>query len=188
MGELVLSNLDFQIRPMNEPMVHTVIMLITVAFILTSALPFVPGAEIGFGLLVMLGGRIAILVYISMVCALFLAFMVGKLVPVNTIASFFNFLGFERGRRLILDLGSRNTQECYELMVGAANSSFIKRLIKHRYLMLIALLNLPGNSIIGGGGGIALCAGMSGIYNTGRYLVSIMIAVAPIPIFFFFFR
>jgi hypothetical protein len=43
-------------------------------------------------------------------------------------------------------------------------------------------LNIPGNIVIGGGGGIAMIAGLTGLYSFPRYLLTIAIAVAPIPL------
>jgi hypothetical protein len=54
-------------------------------------------------------------------------------------------------------------------------------LVRHRFIALAIVLNIPGNIIIGGGGGIAMIAGMSGLYSLPRYLLTVAIAVAPIP-------
>jgi hypothetical protein len=43
-------------------------------------------------------------------------------------------------------------------------------------------LNLPGNTLLGGGGGIALMAGLSGLYPMPAYLTTVAIAVAPVPL------
>lgn len=56
-------------------------------------------------------------------------------------------------------------------------------LVDHRDLALIAVLNMPGNALIGGGGGIALVAGMSGMFRPDRYLLAVAIAALPIPLF-----
>jgi hypothetical protein len=58
----------------------------------------------------------------------------------------------------------------------------VSKLVRHRYLALAFALNLPGNSLIGGGGGIALSAGMSGLYPMPAYLASVAVAVAPVPL------
>jgi len=82
------------ISPRNELFVHRAIMTAAVVYILTSALPFVPGAEIGFGLIMLFGGKIALLVYIGMVAALILAFLVGRPLPLPVLASAFEKIGF----------------------------------------------------------------------------------------------
>jgi len=48
------------------------------------------------------------------------------------------------------------------------------------------VLNLPGNSLVGGGGGIAFIAGLSGMFSYIGFILAIAIAVAPVPVFFYF--
>ena len=55
-------------------------------------------------------------------------------------------------------------------------------LLKHRLITLIVLLNLPGNSLLGGGGGIALITGMSRVMTFPKFLLAAAVAVAPIPL------
>jgi hypothetical protein len=43
-------------------------------------------------------------------------------------------------------------------------------------------VNTPGNAVIGGGGGIMLLAGLSGIFAPLPTALSIMIAVSPVPL------
>jgi len=50
-----------------------------------------------------------------------------------------------------------------------------------RYLALMVLFNLPCNSMLGGGG-IALAAGMSGLFSFPRSVGTVLIAIAPVPL------
>ncbi|MGB3315212.1 MAG: hypothetical protein WBB85_12430, partial [Albidovulum sp.] len=50
------------------------------------------------------------------------------------------------------------------------------------YVLLALLINLPGNSLLGGGGGILLLAGMSRLFSPLATLATVAIAVAPVPI------
>jgi len=43
-------------------------------------------------------------------------------------------------------------------------------------------VNMPGNSIIGGGGGIMIVAGLSGIFTPLATFVTVVIAVSPVPL------
>jgi hypothetical protein len=43
-------------------------------------------------------------------------------------------------------------------------------------------VTLPGNTLLGGGGGIALAAGMSGVYRLPTYVATVAVAVAPVPL------
>jgi len=55
-------------------------------------------------------------------------------------------------------------------------------LLKHLYLTIAVVLNLPGNALIGGGGGIGLMVGMSGVVPFYKYLAIVAIAVLPVPL------
>jgi hypothetical protein len=50
--------------------------------------------------------------------------------------------------------------------------------------MIAAALNLPGNALIGGGGGIGLIAGMSRLYPYPKYILFVALAITPLPILF----
>jgi uncharacterized integral membrane protein len=43
-------------------------------------------------------------------------------------------------------------------------------------------LNLPGNSVLGGGGGIAALCGLSRQFYWWRYVLTLIVATAPIPL------
>jgi len=57
-------------------------------------------------------------------------------------------------------------------------------LLRHRYLVLAVLFNLPGNAIIGDGGGIALIAGMSRLFPFPKYVLLVCVAITPVPLLF----
>jgi hypothetical protein len=60
-------------------------------------------------------------------------------------------------------------------------------LLRHRYLLLALLFNLPGNAVLGGGGGIAALAGLSGVFATAPTALTIALAVAPVPLMVYVF-
>lgn len=162
------------------------IMLALVAFVLLSALPFVPGAEIGFGLLVLFGGKVALAVYGAMVLALTVSFLVGTLVPARWIGRFLGFLGLRRARELVNRLQALPRTQRIDFLIARAPARFVPTLLRHRYLALIIVLNLPGNSLLGGGGGLALAAGMSGVFSLPGFVATVALAVAPVPLVFYF--
>ena len=55
-------------------------------------------------------------------------------------------------------------------------------LFDHRYLTLAVCLNVPGNSVLGGGGGIALLCGLSRQFSWRSFLLILAIATSPVPI------
>jgi len=173
-----------EMRPMNEPMIHRIVMGALLIFVLAAAIPFVPGAEIGFALLLLFGGKAAPIVYSGMVGALVLSFCIGRFVPLRYISQIASWLRLKSVTDWVAGIASTPAQDRPELMATRLKSRFAQRLLRSRYALLAVLLNMPGNSILGGGGGLAFLAGVSGLYRFWPYLVSVLIAVAPFPLIF----
>ena len=98
---MIRDALNLTIMPVNEQQVHRAIMLGTVAYIGLLALPFVPGAEIGIAMLTAFGAAIAPLVYAATVCAMMLAYLVGRLLPIGALARLLTFLRMRRAAELV---------------------------------------------------------------------------------------
>ena len=54
--------------------------------------------------------------------------------------------------------------------------------MRHFHVALALAVNAPSNSIIGGGGGIVMMAGPSGIFLPLATFLTVMIAVSPVPL------
>jgi len=65
------------------------------------------------------------------------------------------------------------------------SSEKMKRLLEalktRPYLLIALMLNLPGNWVLGEGGGVSLMAGMSRSVSFQRFVLTVALAVAPIP-------
>lgn len=146
------------------------------------AIPFVPGMEISLGLLAALGGSIAPLIYAASVVSLTASFLVGRLVPLAAIASVFRFIGLDRAEVLVKRLAPLNSNQRLALLMSTAPERFVSKLIGYRYVAIVVLLNIPGNAIIGGGGGIAFLAGTSGLFSITPFVIAVAIAVLPLPL------
>lgn len=153
-------------------------------FILFSALPFVPGAEIELGLLMVMGAEGAMAVYAGMIVALSLAFAAGRFVPTRWLAAAFSALGMHRARDLVASSMEMSMGERARFLEENAPARWLPFLLRHRYLALALLLNMPGNVVLGGGGGIAFAAGACRLFSTAGFLATILIAVAPVPLAF----
>jgi hypothetical protein len=183
----VLKNLTVpEMRPMNEPMIHRIVMTAFVAFIVLAAIPFVPGAEIGLALLLLFGGQIAPLVYLGMVGALLLSFVIARLIPAAVLARLLEWLGLTRAAGFVAKLDATAPVDRMQIFSTIVPSNLGRRLIDYRYLLLAVALNTPGNSLLGGGGGLAFIAGASRLYSFWLYLAVVICAVAPVPLFFYF--
>lgn len=186
-GELLLGMTVPELRPMNEPMIHRMVMGALVLFVVMAAIPFVPGAEIGFALLLMFGGQASGIVYAGMVGALLLSFTVARFVPLSLLSQLTASLRLAGAARFFDLLASMPAEERSRFISDRLDGQFSSTLLKNRYLALAILLNVPGNSLLGGAGGLAFMAGISGLYRFWPYLLSVLIAVAPIPLIFYFF-
>jgi hypothetical protein len=171
--------------PISQSVIWAAIGLVLFVFVILSAIPFVPGVEIGFGLLLVFGAKAALMVYLCMVLALFLSFSVGRFFSAKRLAGIFAFFHFHRSRELVEQLAPLNGQERLEYLCSHAPARFVPFLLSHRYIVLGMVLNLPGNSLLGGGGGIAFMVGMSGLFSLWGYIVTLLLAVAPVPLLFF---
>ena len=174
--------LSFPIRPGNEDAVHRTIMISATLYAILLAVPFVPGAEIGVALMAMLGPRIALLVYLCTLAGLSLSFILGHLIPIKVLIHLARDLNLERTRRLLEDIEPLDKRARLDLMISRAPKRFLPLLLRYRYLALAAALNIPGNYVIGGGGGIALFAGVSRLFSVTGFFVTIILAVSPVPL------
>jgi len=104
------------------------------------------------------------------------------MLPLSLIAGFFESLGLHRAKTLVQSLRHLNTEQRFDVLIKHAPKRIIPALLKHRYLAIIVVLNVPGNAVIGGGGGIALFAGMSGLFTFPRFLASVALAALPVPL------
>lgn len=158
------------------------IVLGAVAYVGLTAIPFVPGAEIGVALLMVMGPSGAALVYFGMIAALGIAFAAGRFVPLRWVAGLLGSLGFERARDLVLTSGEMSYADRTRFIETHAPRRWVPFLLRNRYIALALLLNLPGNVVLGGGGGIAFAAGACRLFGGWAFLLTILIAVAPIPL------
>jgi len=153
-----------------------------VFFAVLMALPFVPGIEISLALLAFFGSKVAVAIYAATLVALAISYLIGAKIPLRLIATLFGSLGLQRAKALVRSLQPLNAEQRFEALVEHAPKRVFPALLKHRYIAVIVALNVPGNAVIGGGGGIALLAGMSGLFKFPRFLASVSLAALPVPL------
>lgn len=171
----------------HQKMVFGIVAATLLLYAVLMAVPFVPGIEIGLGLFVLLGAQMAPFVYLGTLTGLSLAFFIGRLMPMRQLERLFSALSLDRGASLSARLAPLSQQERLDELVKGAPRRWVPFLLRHRYLALAIAVNVPGNSLVGGGGGICLLAGMSGLFRFSAFLLTLVIAVAPVPILVFFF-
>lgn len=181
-GDIVVAQLNVDLRPTTEPLVHRIIMASLVAYVLLMAVPFVPGVEIGLALIFMLGADIVPIVYLSTLLALLLAFTLGRLVPERLLQAAFATVGLTRAAGLVerlqpLDRGAR-----IAVLTERAPGRSATWLLQHRCWAIAVLLNIPGNNLVGGGGGIALAAGMTRLVSLPAFALTVALGISPLPL------
>lgn len=178
----IVDQLGLHLRAHNEPMLHRSIMTATAVYVVFMTIPFMPAAEIGFSMLLIFGAKIAFLVYVSTIVPLTLAYLIGRLLAAELGAKAFGAIGLTRAQKFTDRLAQLRGEQRMALLMSEAPVRLIPYLLRHRYLALAVLLNLPGNIVIGGGGGIAMLAGMTRLFRFPAYLSTIVVAVAPVPL------
>lgn len=151
------------------------------AYALLIAIPFVPGVEVGLTLLAMAGPAIAPMIYLATVLGLVLAYVAGEWLPHARLRQVLADLRLTRACRFIERVQPLDRAARLDLLQHRAPGWARPLVSRFRYLMLALLINLPGNSVLGGGGGILFMAGFSRLFRPWATLLTLVVAVAPVP-------
>ncbi|MEH6344191.1 MAG: hypothetical protein V7785_03845 [Bermanella sp.] len=145
-----------------------VLALACLCYALLVMLPFVPGVELGYVIMMAFGLEGIVAVYFSTALSLFLSFLMGY---------------FFRGHSTFTVFKNKlmNKNRCVYNKRAKIIVYMLKVFKRQPYLAVALLLNLPGNALIGGGGGIALMAGSSGQLQPYKYLFTVLLATSIIP-------
>jgi hypothetical protein len=185
-GTWLTHQIEFQLFPRHDSMLQFMVLGATLLYILLMVIPFMPGIEIGLALMILLGSKGALLIYLSTVLALSISFAIGRMTPPQLIKRLLNWFHLYKASALVTQLEPLDQQQRLKLLYEKAPSKLVPFLLKHRNLAIVAILNLPGNALIGGGGGIGVIAGMSQIFPYYAFIPIVAIATAPVPLLFFF--
>lgn len=177
-----VDRLDIALTPANEPYIHRALMVSMCIYIILMAIPFVPGMEIGLAVMMIFGSKIAVLVYVSTLIAFGLSFMVGRFIPERILIRFFHDLRLNRLSRLLAEVEGMSQRERIDFMFERVPTKIIPLLLRYRYLALVAAFNMPGNLVIGGGGGIAFVAGLSRMFSPALFALTTAVAISPLPL------
>ncbi len=178
------NHIAFQMWPRHVNMAVFTLFASVILYILLLAIPFLPGIEVGLMLMAMLGAKGIVLVYLCTVLALSLSFLFGRLLPPRHLARALGWFHLTRAREMVDTLAPLGPEERLRFLTRSAPSRIVPFLLRHRYLIIGVLFNVPGNALIGGGGGIGLIAGMSRLFPFPKYLLLICLAITPGPILF----
>ena len=177
-----IGALETQIWPEHLETLDRVVVIGMIVYTCLMALPFVPGVEIGLTFMMMLGPKGIVVVYVCTLIALAIGFGLGRLFPVRQLAAFLRWLHLTRAEALLKKFDAIAPEARLAYLVQHSSARTAPALLRHRYALLALLLNLPGNAVIGGGGGIAVIAGMCRLYPFPNYLGLIALAILPGPL------
>ncbi|GGE48095.1 hypothetical protein [Actibacterium pelagium] len=183
--EIVVPWFDMTLLPETEELMHRAIVVAIGLFMILMAIPFVPGAEIGLTLLTVVGGTLAPLIYLATATSLTFAFLVGRLLPPGVLHKGLNALGLHRAASLVAEAAALSEAELHEKLIAGVTSPWARNLLRHRYVALALIINLPGNMVLGGGGGISMIAGLSRMFHPLPFVLTVLIAVLPVPLIFY---
>jgi len=181
-GTLLGQMVNFQLFPRHDSILHAALLISILLYILLMATPFMPGIEVGLAIMLLLGSKSALLIYLCTLIALSVSYAVGKLFPLHLVHKLLKWLYLNRASELVSQLEPLKRQERLTLLYVKAPKKIAPFLLNHRYATIAVLLNLPGNALIGGGGGIGLIVGMSQLIPFHRYFLVISVAIAPLPL------
>lgn len=185
MGHYLADVFDFQVFPRHEPVLHMMVFGAASLYVILMAIPFMPGIEVGMALLLVLGGGGALLVYLSTVLALSVSYGVGRLMPRQSLSRLLSWLHFARAAKLVGEVETLPPEARVRKIYSMAPAGVVPFLVRHRFLAVAVLLNLPGNALIGGGGGIGMLLGMSRLIPFYQFLFTVALAVSPVPLLFY---
>lgn len=133
--------------------VYRVVLVTTILYALLLAIPFFPSVELGWLVMAAFGTVGILAIWLVTPLGLLLAYTVG-----------YWLRDWPRVAQLRQRIAVMPEQPCDNWRQRALQW-VLSRLGAHPYLMLAVLINLPGNWMIGGGGGIGVMAGASGLYR-----------------------
>jgi hypothetical protein len=152
------------------------------AYVGLLAIPFVPGAEVGIAMLTVFGAVIAPLVYVATVTAMMLFYTLGRVLPKTTLVRLLRLLRLRRADDLVESAARHGPEARLALLLDGAPPRTLGLALRHRYVALAVIVNVPGNAVIGGGGGIMIMAGLSRIFAPVPTFLDIAVAVSPVPL------
>ena len=183
-GQASLEHMRGWVIPSKDVMGIWPLVGAAIVFALFLAIPFVPGMEIGLAMMMMFGVRGVALVYLATLGGLSISFLVGRWVSLKRLGGILRWLRLERASRLVAQIDDLDRKQRIDLLSSLAPGRWAAMLVKRRHVMLAILLNMPGNAVLGGGGGIGFLMGASGLLSYPWYLVTVSIAILPFPLFF----
>ena len=174
--------LELSHRTQTKNVMFGVVVVMLLAYVILIAIPFVPGIEIGLSLIFMRGGDVVVFVYAATVLGLMLAFLAGRFTRYSYLRRVFLDLRLTKASELLERVQPLDREKRLAILRERLPAFLRPFLVDYRYLAVAVLVNIPGNALIGGGGGILMVAGLSRLFSIAGILVTLLLAVSPVPL------
>lgn len=180
-----LSHMGFHgaqamLSTMREALGPLSLVLLALAYAVALAMPFVPGVELGLLIMAVFGPLGALVAYAATIGGLSFAHALGTMLPERVIVGLLARIGIavppDGAATAMRDMLAKSRPG------RTAPGRLAALLLNHKHVTLAACLNFPGNSIVGGGGGLALLCGLSRQFTWYGFLLTVAIATSPIPV------
>jgi uncharacterized membrane protein YdjX (TVP38/TMEM64 family) len=154
-----------------------------IVYILLLSIPFFPGVELAWLVIMLFGKEAVVMIYFFTICGLSLSFAMGRWFEKSWFTSGLDIQALEE--QFSERMGKIKDKLRKQLPDRFVSQALKQRLPNSRYMILAILINLPGNTIIGGGGGLALLCGMNQAFSWKGFVVTVALAILPLPILLF---
>ena len=149
-----------------------VLVVTSVVYALILAIPFVPGVELGWLIMGLFGKWGLLAAWLSTVAGLSLSFVAARQFRAHPL------LTRVHQARAALEQASPDQLSPYRKALRQVLSLYAR----YPYVFLFCALNLPGNWVIGGGGGIAVMTGLTPGVRFLRFLPTVTVATGMVPL------
>lgn len=144
----------------------------SILYALLLAIPFVPGVELGWLIMGVFGQYGLLAAWLSTIFGLSLSYLVARHLSDHHLMQ-----RVHAARETLQDADPATLPPLRRALRWG-----LCFYLRHPYVFLLITLNLPGNWVIGGGGGIAVLAGLSPGTQYWRFLPTVALATGIVPL------
>lgn len=152
------------------------------AYALLICVPFLPSLHMSMTFIALRGPDEAWMIFAATLLGFFLPYLYGRFVRASLLAVAFHDLGMHRAARVVEHAAPLSPAERLASIQERAPVRWRGFLTRWRYLSLAVALNVPGNVLIGGAGGILMMAGLSRLFSPLPLLLTLIVVLLPFPI------
>lgn len=175
-----LSELSFPLEWARERLGWKMVVIAGIIYAILLSIPFFPGVELAWLVILLFGKQAAPVFYVFTILGLCWSFFVGRWLERSWLTARFDLDALKSVFSHRIDTLQWKVSQLIPTGLRAKAPTHL--ITRPRYIILAILVNLPGNSIIGGGGGIAFMCGANRAFNWKGFILTIALAVSPVPI------